>query len=158
MRSMSFAMTTQQVRDQIKDLTRRFGWKFLKPGDVVRAVEKGMGLKKGEKIVQLGIIQIVSTRWEPLNLITREDVIREGFPDWSPKQFVQMLVDHYRVKPDAEVNRIEFKYITELYEEYLKTGCVKPTDCLFGDCICDINPSVMHKLQDARKELCGSHK
>lgn len=113
MRNMSFAMTTQQVRDKTKDVTRRFGWKFLKPGDVVRGVEKGMGLKKGEKIVQLGIIQIVSTRWESLDSITQEDVIREGFPEWTPQQFIQMMVDHYRILPYRVVNRIEFKYIEE---------------------------------------------
>lgn len=34
-----------------------------------------MGLKKGEKVKQLGLIRILSTRWEPLNAITREDVV-----------------------------------------------------------------------------------
>jgi hypothetical protein len=67
---MSFALTTQQVREQTKDVTRRFGWWFLKPGDKVWAVEKAMGLKAGEKIKRIALIEIVSVRAEPLNAIT----------------------------------------------------------------------------------------
>lgn len=104
-------MTTDQVKARTKTVTRRFGWWFLKPGDVVRGVEKAMGLKKGEKIKSLAVIRIISTRSEPLNAITQDDVIREGFPDWTPDQFVQMLVDHYKIDPSKTVNRIEFEYI-----------------------------------------------
>jgi hypothetical protein len=110
---MSFSMTTQQIKDETKDITRRFGWWWLKKGDRVNAVEKAMGLKKGEKIKKLKLIEIVSTRPEPLNAITQADVIREGFPDWTPEQFVDMLVKHYGVKVDEPVNRIEFKYCNE---------------------------------------------
>ena len=110
-RNMSFALTTEQFKARTKTVTRRFGWWFLKPGDVVRGVEKSMGLKPGEKIKPLGEIRIVSTRPEPLVAITREDVVLEGFPDWTPEQFVAMLVDHYGVAPNAHVNRIEFEYI-----------------------------------------------
>lgn len=108
MRNMSFAMTTQQMRDEQKDVTRRFGWWFLNPGDQVMAVEKSMGLKKGEKAIEIYPIEIISTRGEPLNTITQEDVIREGFPLWTPEQFIQMLVKHYKADPQAIVNRIEF--------------------------------------------------
>lgn len=113
MRNMSFALTAEQFKARTKTVTRRFGWWFLKPGDVVRGVEKAMGLKPGEKIRPLGAIRIISTRPEPLNAITHEDVIKEGFPEWTPDQFVQMLVDHYGVPPDKTVNRIEFEYIEE---------------------------------------------
>ncbi|MBL4783013.1 MAG: hypothetical protein JKX92_12295 [Porticoccaceae bacterium] len=110
-RNMSFAMTTEQVLEQSKTVTRRLGWGFLKPNDVLTAVEKSMGLKKGERAVKLRLIRIVSISGEPLNAITQEDVIREGFPHWSPTQFVQMMVDHYKVEPAVVVNRIEFDYI-----------------------------------------------
>ena len=46
-RNMSFALTTEQFKARTKTVTRRFGWWFLKPGDVVRGVEKAMGLKPG---------------------------------------------------------------------------------------------------------------
>jgi hypothetical protein len=110
---MSFAMTTEQIRERTKFVTRRFGWDFLVPCQTICAVEKGMGLKKGEKVVKLGLLCVVSTRWEPLNAITREDVALEGFPGKSPEWFVQKLVKHYRVKPDALVNRIEFGYVMD---------------------------------------------
>lgn len=106
-------MTTQQIRNRSKTVTRRFAWWDLKPGDRVWAVEKAMGLKKGEKVKRLALLRIVSTRSEPLDAITQEDVAREGFPDWTPRQFIQMLRDHYGVKPDATVNRIEFEYEDE---------------------------------------------
>lgn len=110
-RNMSFAMTTEQFRNKTKTVTRRFGWLFLKAGDEVCGVEKAMGLQKGEKIKPLGMIRVVSVRQEPLSAITQDDVMREGFPDWTPKQFIQMLVDHYKVDPSESVNRIEFEYI-----------------------------------------------
>lgn len=111
MRNMSFAMTTEQFIDGSKDVTRRFGWWHLKAGDQVRAVEKSMGIPKGEKMKVLGIIEIVSVRREPLNAIDAEDCRREGFPHFSPLDFVQMLVDHYKIDPSEECNRIEFRRI-----------------------------------------------
>ncbi len=63
-------MTTDPFRARSKTVTRRFGWWFLKPGDVVCGVEQSRGLKKGERVVRLGLIRIVSTRSEPLNAIT----------------------------------------------------------------------------------------
>ena len=51
MRNMSFFMTTGQMYAQTKDITRRFGWWLLEPGDIVCAVEKSQGLQKGEKIM-----------------------------------------------------------------------------------------------------------
>ncbi len=110
-RNMSFAMTIDQFRNRSKKVTRRFGWWFLKPGDVVQGVERAMGLKKGEKINRLGLIEIVSTRAEPLNTITPQDVVLEGFPGWTPEDFVQMLTAHYKIAPDVVVNRIEFRYL-----------------------------------------------
>lgn len=110
-RNMSFAMTTDQFRDRSKDITRRFGWWFLTPGTVLCGVEKAMGLKQGEKIKRLGLIEVISTRAEPLRDITQDDVIREGFPEWTPDDFVKMLVSHYKTDPGAIVNRIEYKYL-----------------------------------------------
>jgi len=105
-------MTTHQVRVKQKSVTRRFGWWFLKPGDVVQPVEKGMGLKKGEKVKKLGgPILIISTRREPLNAIMHADVWREGFGSASPCWFVAMMRRHYRCVVDKECNRIEFEYL-----------------------------------------------
>lgn len=110
-RNMSFAMTTEQVRNQTKTVTRRFGWWFLKPGDIVCAVEKGMGLKKGEKVKRLGLIRIVSVRKEPLVEMRPDDLVREGFPFMTWGEFIDMICDHYDCEYTDEVNRIEFEYI-----------------------------------------------
>ncbi len=108
MRNMSFALTTPQYKDRSKTVTRRFAWWFLKPGDRFMGVKKGMGLKRGEKVQRLHPSRVISTRGEPLNSITQEDVIKEGFPGWSPAEYVKMMMDHHRCAPDAICNRIEF--------------------------------------------------
>lgn len=108
-RGMSFWMTKQQIRDEIKDVTRRLGWKFLTPGDIVNAMEKCQGLKKGEKQVLIYQIRIISIRFEALNEITKEECVREGFPDMTPGEFVEMFCKANGCSPCAPVNRIEFK-------------------------------------------------
>ena len=117
MRNMSFAMTTEQIQAESKTVTRRFGWAFLNPGDRTRPVRKAMGLKRGEKIESLlppgRCIEAVSTRWEPLNEITKADCILEGFPDMEPAEFVAMIVKHYGCQADKLINRIEFKFVEE---------------------------------------------
>jgi hypothetical protein len=119
MRNISFSMTTPQFIAGTKDVTRRFGWWNLRDGDRIMAVEKAMGLKKGEKLKQLGIIEIVSVRHEPLNQMLVDldygfdEVRREGFPfgtEW-PSVFVDTLCNHYKVTPDKICNRIEFRKI-----------------------------------------------
>ena len=111
MRAMSFAKTTSQVRDRTKTVTRRLGWQVLKPGDRVRAVEKVMGLRKGEKRVELAVIEVVSVRRERLDAITDEDVGREGFPGRDAGWFVRFFSEAMAVPPWAEVTRIEFRYV-----------------------------------------------
>ena len=110
-RNISFAMTTQQIKDKTKTQTRRFGWWFLKPGDVLCGVEKAMGLKKGEKIKRLSYIKVISTKKEPLNKLSKKDFIKESFTNWTPEQFIQMLVDYYKIDPSKECNVIEFEYM-----------------------------------------------
>lgn len=111
MRNMSFSLTTPQMRARTKTVTRRLGWWFLKPGDIVCAVEKGQGLKKGEKVVRIGPIRILSTRRERLRDITRPDVAKEGFPGMSPNDFVWRFCNHAGCYSTQLVNRIEFEFV-----------------------------------------------
>jgi hypothetical protein len=79
----------------------------------VMAVEKGMGLKKGEKVKRLGPIK-ARGRWERLDTITQEEVILEGFPGMTPREFVKFFCKTHRgCKPETEINRIEFDKIPE---------------------------------------------
>lgn len=113
MRNISFSMTTPQFKARTKDVTRRFGWWFLKPGDRLMGVEKAMGLKKGEKMVRLGVIEIVSARGERLDAITHDDCHREGFPFFSPADFVHFLCRKSKKTGESIVNRIEFKHVSD---------------------------------------------
>lgn len=112
MRLISFALTTRQFLDGSKDVTRRLGWKFLRPGDRLLAVEKAMGLAKGQHPLPLGVIEILSNETVPLESIPPADVAREGFGDWTPRQFVAFFCREMKVAPDQAVQRIEFRRIT----------------------------------------------
>lgn len=111
MRNMSFALTTQQIRDQTKTVTRRKGWKFLDAGDLIRAVVKAQGLKPGERIEPLTLLRVVSTQHETLDQITQEDVTREGFPGMTAQQFIAKVCDDLGGSPSQLVTRIEFEYM-----------------------------------------------
>ena len=111
MRLISFSMTTEQFLDGTKDVTRRLGWRTLCSGDRLRAVEKAMGLKKGEHPVQLGIIEVVTVRLERLDRITGAEVDREGFPSRTAEWFVAFFCKHMKCTPDTVVTRIEFRRI-----------------------------------------------
>lgn len=116
MRNISFALTTPQFIDGTKDVTRRMGWLFLKPGDVLQAIEKGQGLGKGGKVKPLGTIQVKDVRREALREMTDrddgygfEECRREGFPHSSPPDFVQFFcAGHKGCTPDSIITRIEF--------------------------------------------------
>ncbi len=111
---MSFALTTEQVRQQQKTVTRRLGWRFAKRGDLVQPVVKSQGLKKGETVEHIGgPIRIVNVRRERLNLMASRylyDPVLEGFPHLTNEEFVEMFCAHNGCKPFAEVTRIEFEY------------------------------------------------
>lgn len=114
MRRMSFSLTTKQFLDGSKDVTRRVGWWFLKPSDHVLAVEKAMGLKKGEKQVVLGEIEIVSVTPEYLSAVMSyppDEAAREGFPNMRNLDFIEMFCREMKVRPNELVNRIEFRRI-----------------------------------------------
>lgn len=112
-------MTTQQYRDGSKDVTRRWAWENAKAGDVVMGVEKAMGLKKGEKMVRLGLAEFVSVRREPLDRMIKEpeygaeEMRREGYPFGltDPAAFVERLAREGNKKPSDLITRIEFKKI-----------------------------------------------
>jgi hypothetical protein len=76
------------------------------------AIEKGMGLKKGEKQVLLGEIEVVDSYRETISRITQEDVVKEGFPDWTPDEFIEFYCRGNRCHQHILCTRIEFRRIT----------------------------------------------
>lgn len=114
MRNMSFALTTEQVRNRTKTVTRRVGWRFAKAGDVVQPVVKAQGLKKGERVEKIGgPIRFVTVSREVLGDIWPQDVHREGFPQMTPRQFVEMFKQHNGGLRNQIVTRIQFEYVDD---------------------------------------------
>jgi len=130
MKSISFALTVPQFQDRSKSVTRRLAWDSLveacargaKP--ILRACEKCQGLKKGEKAVVLGYIRVVSARKEQLSKMLdnpdygRREVIKEGFPEMAPEEFVDFFVKSHpdKANPTTKktfVTRIQFEYLSE---------------------------------------------
>lgn len=119
-RRISFALTTPQFIDESKDVTRRLRWLNLKPGMMLMGCEKAMGIPKGGHPVDLGYIEVVKVHRERLDRMTmdpdygREECRREGFPDLSPQDFVDMFCRHMKCLPSEIVTRIEFKHRDDL--------------------------------------------
>lgn len=151
MRNISASLTKGQIRQSVenvragkapvKDVTRRLGWLNLKPGERLQVCEKCQGLKPGEKLMKICVIEVVSVRREPLSAMTKDrqygerEVRREGFTyvaqfgreivdkhfgtvlfPWNsvprPEQFVKFFcLSHKGCAPDTVVTRIEFKYV-----------------------------------------------
>lgn len=110
-RNISFALTTEQIRQRTKTVTRRLKWLHAKPGDVLNACVKCMGLKPGEKIERIGQIRVTQVTREELQICTDDDATREGFPHLSGAEFVGMFCEHMRCTPETVVTRIEFEYL-----------------------------------------------
>lgn len=105
-------LTTEQVKNKTKTVTRRLGWWFLKPGDILNAVEKCQGLKKGEKIKKICKIVVINTNSERLWDINQSELVAEGFPNLTSGQFIEMFCkSHKGCTPKTLVNRIKFKYV-----------------------------------------------
>jgi hypothetical protein len=119
---MSFALTTEQIRDRTKTVTRRLGWRNLKPGENLRAVVKCQGLKKGQTVTKLALLKVVGVRIEPLRRMIyeprygRKECVLEGFsigPYSDPEHFVDWFcLSHKCNRHDTLVTRIEFEYVS----------------------------------------------
>jgi len=122
MRNISFALTTTQVMEGTKTVTRRLGWQFLKVGDLLRPVKKCMGLLPGERLdVLRDPIKVIGLRREPLRQMLDDidygfrECELEGFgahPDYRwPSAFVGMFcATHRGCTPETVITRIEFAY------------------------------------------------
>lgn len=123
MRLISFMLTIPQFQDRSKNVTRRMGWEFAKPGMVLMGVKKAQGLKKGATVERLGPIKLVDVRRERLDrmIVDRgrlnraygfEECRREGFPDMAPEEFVDMFCrSHDGCFPSSVITRLEYIYV-----------------------------------------------
>ncbi|WP_280507126.1 hypothetical protein [Nocardia flavorosea] len=106
------ALTEPQVRARSKTVTRRMGWHVLKPGDRLTLCRKVMGRRRGEPLVRIVDVQVLTVGRERLDEITPDEVLAEGFPDMNPAQFVRFFCDsHKGCTPESTVTRIEWRYL-----------------------------------------------
>jgi hypothetical protein len=117
MRLISFSLTTPQIRRRVKTVTRRTGWKTLRPGARLQAVEQAMGLRKGQTVTRLAVIEVTEVSHEPLRRMVdepaygRTECVAEGFPHLTPAEFVAMFcASHKGCTPDTVITRIGFRY------------------------------------------------
>lgn len=110
MRLMSFSLTTAQYRAHQKTETMRLGWARLKPGELFQGIEKGQGLKKGERVVRLDVARCISNTPARVDSVTEANCVKEGFGHLSPTEFVAMFCKHNKCAPDTIINRIVFEY------------------------------------------------
>jgi len=120
---MSVSRTEDAVLARAKTVTRRVGWLMLKPGDRLTLCRKVMGRRPGEPLVRICDVEVVSVDRESLSVLIDEgyaanyghaEVALEGFPDWTPGQFVAMFCrTHKGCDADTEVTRIEWRYLDE---------------------------------------------
>ena len=86
------------------------------------AIEKGQGLKRGEKVQRICTIQILDAHGEPLEEITPADVVLEGFPEMSVDEFIDMFCRVNRAKKctlQTTVNRIAFPFVDDDAPDWL---------------------------------------
>lgn len=111
MRNMSFSITTEQIKNRTKTVTRRLGWLFLKEGELVQAVEKCQGLKKGEKVKKLVVIRVKLILRMGLCFTPHDDCEKEGFPKLSSEQFIRMFCKANKCTRETIITRIAFEYV-----------------------------------------------
>lgn len=119
---MSVALTEAAVRDRSKTVTRRLGWRFLKPGDRLTLCRKVQGRKPGEPLDRIAEVEVVDVRRERLIDMTNDDVPREGVPRSEFVYFVNgqtpaiswagWYADRMGISPYDEVTRIEWRYLS----------------------------------------------
>lgn len=112
MANMSFWVTTAQIENETKTVTRRLSWWKIKPGQILQAVKKCQGLKRGERVERLKTIRVTDANPEPLSFVTPSDVIREGFYMMDREEFIAMFMKMHKLKDrDSLIMRIEFEYV-----------------------------------------------
>lgn len=114
MRRMSFALTERQLLAGRKTVTRRMGWWTLKPGEELMAVQKCMGLKKGQKQKPLAVLRVTAVTPSPVSAVDDREATLEGFPHMTGPEFVRWFCKAQSCEPTTIVNRIEFEMVQRL--------------------------------------------
>lgn len=119
-RLMSVAFTEAAVRERRKTVTRRKGWLMLKPGDRLTLCRKVMGRRKGEPLVRVAEVEVVSVRREPLTALLDAstygsvEMELEGLAGLPPYDFVYHYFEwKQKIPRETVITRIEWRYLDE---------------------------------------------
>lgn len=111
-RLMSVAFTEAAVRERRKTVTRRKGWLMLKPGDRLTLCRKVMGRKKGEPLVRVAEVEVVSVRREPLFTVSQgQELTLEGCGHMTWTEFWKQYFEPQGIHLTDDVTRIEWRYL-----------------------------------------------
>jgi len=137
-RLMSVSHTKEQVRARTKTETRRLGWwkdktgrQLVKVGDTLTLCEKVMGRRHActacdpghycgtccgfgyvvDPLVRICDVTVTDVRRERLCDITAEGVAAEGFPDWSPGEFVSFFCDTFGTHDATLLTVLAWEYL-----------------------------------------------
>jgi hypothetical protein len=111
-RLMSVAFTEDAVVARSKTVTRRKGWAFLKPGDRLTLCRKVMGRKKGEPLVRVAEVEVVSVRRERLaHVDVAGELEREGCGHMGATEFITAYFEPQGIHALDNVTRIEWRYL-----------------------------------------------
>lgn len=121
-RRMSCALSINAVKGRRKTVTRRHvdSWSMLEVGDHLTLIEKGMGLKAGQKQVVLAEVEVIDVGMDRLTDITEEEIKREAVWEWhGPQEWALewVMAQGYKFDgmgtvwtPDGERQEMRFKY------------------------------------------------
>jgi len=117
---MSFSHSADEVRARLQTVTRRVGWRFLKPHDLVEAVARDAPATGRRDVRVLAVLRITDVRVEALSRLLRDaryaedELPREGLPCWSRDHFIASFLRRHRLKTaDVDVTRIAFEYVDD---------------------------------------------
>lgn len=78
----------------------------------VKGVKYIVPIPKGGTVEKIGgPIRVLKVDRVVLGDISPQDVYREGFPEWTQRQFVELFKQHNGGLKDQIVTRIEFEYV-----------------------------------------------
>lgn len=95
-RLMSVAKTPDSVRNRTKTVTRRLGWTFLEPGDVLTLCPAD--------VIAEGV---------PVEVFDVREVLDDGTEQPPPWEWVRWFADEMGCGFDTVVTRIEFRYLDD---------------------------------------------
>ncbi|QLY34387.1 hypothetical protein H0264_14490 [Nocardia huaxiensis] len=99
---------------------------MLKPGDRLTLCRKVQGRGRGEPLDRITDVEVTSVHRERLDSITSVEVAAEGFPHWTPSEFVEFFCRTHRgLRPDSNVTRIEWRYTEPITETLrIQSACL----------------------------------